>query len=141
MPKDVIEVADVLIVDDDPDVAEAFSEVLKAEGHQPRVAYNGREGLNQLERSIPDLVLLDVDMPVLSGPEMAYAMFVHDVGLDRIPIILVSGVPDLRERAVQVGTPYALAKPFRYEQLAGIIESALRQRVAPRPLLPGAQEH
>lgn len=65
--------------------------------HRPRVAYNGREGLRQLEVETPDLVVLDVDMPVLTGPDMARAMFVHNVGLDRIPVILVSGVPDLRE--------------------------------------------
>ena len=130
----------MLIVDDDPDVAEAFSEVIQAEGHRPRVAYNGREGLRQLEVEIPDLVLLDVDMPVLTGPDMARAMFVHNVGLDRIPVILVSGVPDLCEKATQVGTPYALAKPFRYEQLAAIVASALRERVPPHPAAPSSRK-
>ncbi len=125
--------ADVLVVDDDPDSAEALLEIVEAEGHRGRIAHNGREGLEALEVRAPDLVLLDVEMPVLDGPDMAHAMFVHNVGLDRIPVVLVSGTPALAEIAKQVGTPYVLGKPFRYEKLAAIIETALRERRAPRP--------
>ena len=59
--------ADLLIVDDDLDAAGALSDVMETEGHETRVAYNGREGMAQLELKKPDLILLDVDMPVLNG--------------------------------------------------------------------------
>jgi CheY-like chemotaxis protein len=85
--------ADVLIVDDDADAAEALREVMTLEGHEVRVAYDGREGLAALATRIPDVVLLDVEMPVLDGPDMANEMLVHNLGLERLPIVLLSGVP------------------------------------------------
>jgi len=125
--------ANVLIVDDDAETAGALREVMNLEGHETRVAYNGRQGLAALKVSIPDVVLLDVEMPVLAGPDMAIEMFLHDLGLESIPIVLISGVPNLAESAAKIGTPYMLSKPFRYENLVAVINTALREHRAPVP--------
>jgi FixJ family two-component response regulator len=77
--------------------------------------------------------LLDVDMPVLSGPGMAHQMLLHDAGEEGIPILLVSGRGDLSKVAEQMGTPYFLAKatPGYGQALFRILDQALRERRAP----------
>jgi CheY-like chemotaxis protein len=125
--------ASLLLVDDDFDMVDTCAEVLRSEGHHVRVARNGEEGLAQVEDDLPDLVLCDVDMPVLDGPNMAFRMFSHDVGQEEIPILLVSGAPDLRGIAEKVGTPYFLAKPFSVEQLLARVGRVLEERLPPRP--------
>jgi DNA-binding NtrC family response regulator len=128
--------ADVLIIDDDLDGASALAELMEAEGHAVRIGYNGQEGMRLLEQRHPDLALLDVEMPVLNGPGMAYRMFMRNHGLERVPVVLVSGVPNLKEVAAHVGTPYFLGKPYRYEDLVAMVGRALADRVAPRPRPP-----
>ena len=64
-------------------------------GHAVRIGYNGEDGMRLAAARSPDLVLLDVEMPILNGPGMALEMFLHDVGLEMVPVILLSGVPDL----------------------------------------------
>jgi DNA-binding NtrC family response regulator len=123
--------ADVLVVDDDADVAETLAEVLRAEGHEARVARDGLQGLEKLHARRPDLILLDVEMPKLTGPEMAYEMFVRDAGLEKIPIVLISAILDLRAVAALVKTPYFLPKPFLLGDVLALIARALRERRHP----------
>jgi len=126
--------ADLLVVEDNPDLAESLLAVLVDLGHQVDAACDGEEGLRRLaSRKLPDLVLLDVEMPVLSGPGMAYRMLVEDAGKDRIPVILLSGVMDLPKVAAKVGTPYFLAKPYTIDALLKLLDRALVERRAPHP--------
>src|SRR5262245_19991897 len=101
--------ADVLIVDDNADLRELLAIILESAGHQVRRAGNGREGLDLVRERPPDITLLDVEMPVLNGPEMAYGLFLRNQGDEKIPIVLVSGIVGLSEVARVVGTPYFLA--------------------------------
>jgi CheY-like chemotaxis protein len=79
-------VSHLLLVDDDNDVVELFAEFLRGEGHQVRTASTGEEGLVALRAApLPDLLVLDVDMPVLGGPGMAHKMLVHDAGEEKVP--------------------------------------------------------
>jgi DNA-binding NtrC family response regulator len=125
--------ADVLIIDDDLDGAEALADLMRAEGHEVRVGYNGQDGLRLARERIPEVALLDVEMPVLDGPGMAYEMLLRDMGLEQVPIVFLSGVANLREVAAAVGTPYFLGKPYRYERVVALVERALSERIAPRP--------
>jgi CheY-like chemotaxis protein len=123
----------VLIVDDDLDVAEIVRELLEGEGYQVRIAGDGKEGLKQLEAALPDAVLLDIEMPVLDGPGMAYRMFVRDAGMDLVPIVLSSGADYAPAIAREIGTPYMLAKPYQYKALSEVLQRAITERIAPRP--------
>ncbi len=125
--------ADIVIVDDDPDTAEALAELMTDEGHEVRVAYNGEEGLRLLESKFPDLVMLDVEMPILDEPAMAYRMIIRDCGMENVPIAFLSGVPELREIAAQCGTPYFLGKPFRYGDVIALVRRALLEQTPPHP--------
>ena len=77
-----------------------------------RSASTGEEGLQALRAApLPDLLVLDVDMPVLGGPGMAHEMLLHDAGEESIPILLMSGREDLPQIAARMGTRYFLRKP------------------------------
>jgi CheY-like chemotaxis protein len=126
--------ANVLIVDDDPDTLELSAELLESAGHRVTKGCNGEEALQSLAAGpLPDCIVLDVDMPVLSGPEMAHRMRLHDAGEETIPIVLVSGRRDLSAIAGRIGTPYFLQKAIRdyAEALLELVERALSERRAP----------
>jgi DNA-binding NtrC family response regulator len=122
----------VLIVDDDSDIVECLSEVLRDGGHEVLSARTGEEGLRALRsKPLPDAIVLDVDMPVLGGPGMAHKMMLHDAGQEKIPIVLSSGRSDLTALAAKMGTPYAIGKPVDADSLLALVARALRERVAP----------
>lgn len=124
--------ADVLILDDDLDNADALAMIMQSAGHSVRVGFNGEEGLQLARERTPDVVLLDVEMPILDGPAMALQMLIHNMGLEKVPVILLSGVPDLREIALEVGTSYFLTKPYRMAEILALVDRALVERAAPR---------
>lgn len=130
--------ADLLIVDDDMDMAELLGEALAHRGHQIRIAHDGEAGLRELAIRMPDAVLLDVEMPILDGPGMAYEMFIRNCGLEAIPIILLSGVVDLERIAARVGTPYFLGKPYALGAVRALCERALTERTPPTPTCGGS---
>jgi CheY-like chemotaxis protein len=128
--------ADLLVVDDDPDLGELLRDLLEAQGNTVRLGRDGQEGLQLLEARLPDAVLLDVEMPHLTGPEMSYRMLVLNAGQELLPIILTSGIPNLARTAALVGTPYFLAKPYGMEDVTRVLAKALEERCPPTPQLP-----
>ena len=72
--------ADILIANDNPDNLELLGMILRAAGHEVRMAENGKQAVEAARDRIPDLVLLDVEMPGLTGPETAYTLFIEDCG-------------------------------------------------------------
>jgi DNA-binding NtrC family response regulator len=125
--------AQILIVDDDEDLAEVLTVVLEELGHDVRVARNGREGLSALDDALPDAIMLDIEMPVLDGPGMAYEILIQDAGKEMIPIVMISGHPDLNSIAARVGTPYCAPKPCPLDMLIGLLDRALAERLPPVP--------
>ncbi len=126
--------ANLLLVDDDNDLVEALGDLLRARGHIVHIASTGEEGLRVLRSaSLPDTLVLDVDMPVLGGPGMAHKMLLHDAGEECIPIILVSGNHELPQIAERMGTPYFLAKPCQIDTFLELLHRALSERRAPMP--------
>jgi DNA-binding NtrC family response regulator len=125
--------ADVVVVDDDESIAEAVADMLSLDGHAVRIAENGEKGLQLLSDRLPDLIVLDVEMPVLTGPEMAHRILIADAGRERIPIVLLSGAAELRRIAALVGTPYSLPKPCELDTFLEVVARALQERIAPSP--------
>ena len=125
--------ANILVVDDDRDVAAALVTLLELDGHAVRYAEDGQAGLKAMNSYLPDAVCLDVDMPRLNGPDFAYRLIVEDSGRELIPIILVSGVANLVQVAQEVGTPYFVRKPFSLDAVEAMLAQALRERRAPHP--------
>ena len=70
---------------------------------------------------------------MLTGPDLACLMVVHNGGLESVPIVLCSGRADLAVIALRVGTPYVVAKPYTLERFLIELTRALAERTAPRP--------
>jgi len=127
--------ADLLVVDDDVDVAMPLITILEMEGHQVRYARDGEVALLKISERFPDLVLLDIEMPRLSGTKVAYRMLIEDCGRENIPIFVLSGVTDLSAVVRKIGTPYFLSKPYLLDEMLAILNKALSDRVRPNPLV------
>ena len=109
----------ILIVDDEPAIANLLAALLEDEGHQITTASNGREGLSHLEKLKPDLVLSDVMMPILDGRAMCRAMQANP-NYQAIPIILMSAAI---EGNISNDCKYAafLKKPFNLDTVIQVI--------------------
>ncbi len=112
----------VLVVDDDPDILDAICDILDAEGYRVSRARHGQEALREIESERPDVILLDLMMPVMDGVAFAQALRSRPAFRD-VPIVVISadGNP---HRAAAVGAMGYLAKPFDIDallaQVAGI---------------------
>ena len=83
----------VLLVDDDPDFVEAVRVIVESGGYNVRVAYDGKEGLEAINEEKPDIIVLDVMMPVMDGHAACAAIKGNPETRD-IPIILLTAVAD-----------------------------------------------
>jgi CheY-like chemotaxis protein len=117
----------ILVVDDDQDARELIAAVLVQAGYATEVARDGFEALSKLEQSQPDLVLSDVQMPGMMGPDLI--QHVRRVRGD-IPVILFTGTEtkDLVTAADGYGAIACLEKPVNLDELIWTIESTLACR-------------
>jgi CheY-like chemotaxis protein len=117
--------ATVLVVDDEPLIAMALEAALEDAGHVVATAANGRQGLERLaEAPRPDLVLLDMMMPVMNGPAMLAAM-AADPALAGIPVVVLSSLPEEAVRARAQGVAAILRKPYTAEEVLDAVARVL----------------
>jgi len=114
----------VLIVDDEFGLADVVSYLLVSEGYDVEIAINGRLGLESLENRVSDLVIVDVMMPIMSGPEMVREMKARPA-LANVPIIMMSGLPESIPSGPDALHDAALAKPFTMKVLLETVRSLL----------------
>ncbi len=112
----------ILLVEDDPDIAEAVKDVLTDHGHSVQTARNGLEALVVLSTGeLPQLIFLDLMMPQMDGAQFREAQL-GDARLSRIPVVLVSADRGVEERALEMGVDSWLAKPTTPEKLLAAAE-------------------
>lgn len=117
----------ILVVDDEPLIVMALEAALEDAGYSVVAAANGRQGLEQLAAAPrPDLVLLDMMMPVMSGPEM-FAAMTADPELARIPVVVLSSLPEDMIRTRAQGVQAILRKPYTADQVLKVIAEVLRK--------------
>jgi len=119
----------VLVVDDDETIRELVAAVLQYQGYRLRTAGSGLEGLSILRQQRVDLLITDVEMPLLDGRQLARRarrLRPH------LPILFVSGgtVATSLERNVHGGPCALLRKPFTFARLVSLVEELLRRSSA-----------
>jgi CheY-like chemotaxis protein len=100
----------VLVVEDDEDIVQLVSFLLETEGYEVSTAANGQEALDSVAGCRPDLILLDMKMPVMGGAEFAREYRARHS--DLAPIVVVTAADDAQRRAADIDADGWIAKPF-----------------------------
>jgi len=119
----------VLVADDNSDALLMLAMLLRSFGHEVKTAFDGAIALEQAAELAPDVALLDLDMPVKSGFEVARALR-GDTTHAGVVLVAISGKaePEDRAQASRAGFDHHLAKPADVEQLLRILETAAARR-------------
>lgn len=126
---------EILVVDDSPMSLRLLTQILVMQGYRVRSAENGAEALAAVEASAPDLILLDVMMPEISGFEVAERLQA-DPGSRDIPIIFISALSDedKKVRAFNAGGVDYISKPIHINEVIARVATHLRLRDSTRRL-------
>jgi CheY-like chemotaxis protein len=126
----------VLVVDDVPQVRQAFGRVLKVEGMEPSFAADGVEALTAVLASRPDLVVCDLEMPRMNGIDLCTALRA-DAATRGVPIVAVTGSGgDTALAALAAGCDAVLPKPCSGELLLATVRDLLASADAARDAAP-----
>ncbi len=135
--------ARILIADDEEIIRELIKDTLEMEGYEVIIACDGREALDKIYSEGPDILILDVKMPYLSGFEVCQTIR-EDVLMNNLPIIMLTAKASERDeiRGLELGVDDYLRKPFRPAVLVARVRAAfLRMQqglnVNPLTYLPG----
>lgn len=114
----------IMIVEDDEDLHTIYTLYLQGESFEVLRAFNGREALDLLEKNHPDLIVLDMIMPVMDGEEFFTKLRTEKH--DQTPVIIASVNEKIPEKLFKLGNIYTtLRKPFTMDTLIGKIREAL----------------
>jgi adenylate cyclase len=119
----------ILVADDRIDNVELVRDLLTMEGYRVAAAFNGVDALEKIREQLPDLVLLDLDMPLMDGYEVCVQLKADPSTAD-IPILMLTAwaAPDQRVKGLQLGAEDYLAKPFDYRELLARVKHRLRTK-------------
>ena len=118
--------ADIVVAEDDADIRAITLRLLQRAGHGVRAAADGRQAWQLIGQQRPDIVVTDIDMPVMSGVELCQAIRADPATRD-LPVVFVSGslVPD-DERPVRAQATAVLQKSSAGRHLVACVDKALR---------------
>jgi len=113
----------VLVVDDNEDVRDALTDLLEINGYATACAANGADALTLLKQGTvePCLILLDLNMPVMDGTEFRRQQR-QDSTIAGVPVVVYSGVADIRQQAAYLNVPHYFQKPIDLDALVGLVE-------------------
>ncbi len=118
--------ARILIAEDEPDIRELVAFTLRFAGHEVITTSNGEEAYNKAQEIIPDLIMMDVRMPKMTGYDACRAMKA-DPKLKDIPVVFLSakGQDSEIETGLEAGAEEYLLKPFAPDQLTERVKAIL----------------
>jgi DNA-binding response OmpR family regulator len=114
----------VLVADDEPGILRVLGIKLRLAGYEVMTALSGREALELLESSLPDIMLLDIIMPDTDGFQVLEKLRATSA----LPVIAFSARPDNAKKALELGANDFVAKPFDVEDVARRIKKILVSR-------------
>jgi CheY-like chemotaxis protein len=111
----------ILVVDDDPDIADGMARLLRLNGHETRIAFDGPSAIEAARTQRPDLIFLDLGLPEMDGYQVARAL--RGEGFDSTVIVAVSGYGEemAQNRSREAGFDHHLVKPIDFESLGALI--------------------
>jgi len=114
--------ASILLIDDTPSVLAALDYCLKSVGYEVLLAGDGRTGLQLAAEKTLDLIMLDLEMPLMNGVAVCRAVKADPV-LKRIPVLMMTGqaTQEARRQALAAGAVVVLGKPFDLEVLEATV--------------------
>ena len=115
----------VLVVEDHADLRDMLAVLLESEGYDVQTAENGAEALSSLEKSRPDVILLDLMMPVMSGDEFRRRQLA-DPRYKDVPVICMTAAHDGRERAERLRADEYFQKPVDFDRLIDAVRERAR---------------
>ncbi|NEP11487.1 MAG: PAS domain S-box protein [Symploca sp. SIO2C1] len=121
-----LSVADILLVDDQPQNLRLLTTMLSERGYKVRKAINGTLALNAVQLNKPDLIVLDIKMPELNGYEVCQRLKTNQQTAD-IPVIFMSALEEVwdKVKAFEVGGVDYISKPFQVQEVLARIENQL----------------
>jgi two-component system phosphate regulon response regulator PhoB len=124
--------ARILVVDDEPDLLELVRVTLAQAGHQVETAVSGREALDALRRRRPDLLILDLMLPDVSGTELCRRLR-SERETAALPVLMLTAKADEVDRVVgfEIGADDYVTKPFSPRELALRVAALLRRSATP----------
>ena len=119
----------ILIVEDETDIAESLKARLMLDSFNVVLAANGQDGVAVARKMKPDLIIMDVMMPIVNGLD-ACAALKSDDDTKQIPILMLTALPHMKdvENAFHVGADDFLNKPYSNERLLKKIETLLAKK-------------
>ena len=119
----------VLIADDDVAICEALERSLRFEGFKVRSALNGEIAIEEIEKDLPDILILDINMPEVDGIQVT--KYLRSLDID-IPICILSARDEVSDRVsgLEAGADDYVVKPFSFDELLARIHALLRRRSA-----------
>jgi DNA-binding response OmpR family regulator len=122
----------ILVVDDEPDLLMLLEEHLRQEGYDVITATTGMQAITKAREEQPDIILLDVMMPGVSGFDVCNILqdFPETAA---IPVIFLTAVAETRRKVMglNLGADDYITKPFDLHELAARVQAALRPRISP----------
>ncbi len=119
--------SDIMIVDDNPANLKLLEDMLRQQGHEVRSFPLGRLALAAALKHVPDLILLDVNMPEMNGYQVC-GNLKHNPALSDIPVIFLSALNETQDKvkAFQSGAVDYISKPFQFEEVHARVETHLK---------------
>ncbi|HBY08643.1 MAG TPA: hypothetical protein DEH22_12985 [Chloroflexi bacterium] len=116
----------IVIVEDEPDTAEMFAEMMRLSGHHVLKSYGGTPAIGLISHEMPDVIVLDVMMPDLSGLEVL-RFIRRDPRLEQIPVIVVSAksLPSDIKDGLDAGANVYLTKPVAFQDLNAAVRKVI----------------
>ena len=130
MSENTVDLTKVVYIEDDPEMIELVSLILQSRGLDVIGAHGGRKGLETAKEEIPDLILLDLIMPVMDGFEAMEHLQKENI---KIPIIIITAYikDNTYRRCKELGAAGFLNKPIKMHELFNIISGILEKHTGP----------
>jgi two-component system, cell cycle response regulator DivK len=116
----------ILIIEDNEENLKLFSSILKLNGYKILEAKNGADGVRLAKTEIPNLILTDIEMPVMNGFE-AFKILKSDSLTKNIPTIVITAMKINKDNFIKLGFIDYIAKPIRLNDFIKTIEKYIRQ--------------